>query len=318
MTPGGKRAALAIGLSLILLAAHLSFAGEGMAVLRVTPVARDAITLDGIPDEAAWEAANWSERRFTVFRSDEASAVSTRFAVLAGPERLFVAVRAEEPLANQLKAEETTRDKGAVWMDDCIELLLAWEGRSGPFVHLIVNPLGTQLDEIGRPGFGNDRTWDGDWQSAAARNKAGWTLEVAIPYKTLAPSAGPSGIWAANICRVRRAGGTQEYSSWSPAEKSFSNTAEFGLLLFGDALAGPRQASRREIDAVLAELERAPGNPGKAFAAEIGALRALRARIADPATGDSELVDAMNDATGRIEDLRVWIAVEAVLQDLFE
>jgi hypothetical protein len=76
-----------------------------------------------------------------------------------------------------------------------------------------VNPYGVQFDGI----FGGeelDTQWDGVWEAEATRDSAGWTAELAIPWRTLRFPGHGDGVWGLWIRRQIQK--NDEVCSWPP------------------------------------------------------------------------------------------------------
>jgi hypothetical protein len=75
------------------------------------------------------------------------------------------------------------------------------------------NPLGTQTDfRINDDGRNTDVNWDAEWTSASSVHSDGWTLEMAIPFKSLRFKTGID-TWGLNFGRVVRSNFETAY--WS-------------------------------------------------------------------------------------------------------
>jgi len=76
-----------------------------------------------------------------------------------------------------------------------------------------MNPSGLMGDALRGAGF-NSRQWDGIWDARARRSEIGWTLEIEIPFRTLAFDPGADG-WGVNFQRtVRRKNEESLWSGW--------------------------------------------------------------------------------------------------------
>lgn len=85
-----------------------------------------------------------------------------------------------------------------------------------------INSRGIQYDALANEGQGNgfesyDATWDGIWQSAAALTEWGYTVEVAIPFKSIRVQNADSQDWGLNFSRdiVRK----NESAYWVPVAR---------------------------------------------------------------------------------------------------
>ena len=187
------------------------------------------ITIDGDPGEAAWqEALPYSA--LTISGSDLLAPNQTVFRMLHDGEALYIGGRCFEENMPGLKTNITSRD-GSVWQDDCIELFLDTSHDHESFYQLITNAIGTRFDA--RTG---SNTWDGDWEAAGSIGPDSWSIELRVPFATLAvapPAVGA--LWGMNLCRERLATGDRELHNWADVEGNFHRPWLFGHLYF----AGP-------------------------------------------------------------------------------
>jgi len=110
-----------------------------------------------------------------------------------------------------------TRGKDAkVWQDDCLELLLRGPGEN--VVHLGVSASGATYDALiktaagpdantrAKKAAGSDKTdasWNGTWRAACATKADEFSVEVAVPWKTLAGlGIDKAGLRAAIVAKV--------------------------------------------------------------------------------------------------------------------
>jgi hypothetical protein len=71
--------------------------------------------------------------------------------------------------------------------------------QSGYFFEM--NPFGLMADAVMGPGGSNNRQWDGIWDARVVRSEIGWTLEIAIPFRTLNFDPGAPA-WGINFQRT--------------------------------------------------------------------------------------------------------------------
>lgn len=139
------------------------------------------------------------------------------------------------------RAKVTQRD-GAVFTDDSVEVFLQPNPPKGPYVHLAVNALGTQFDELNL-----DPTWDAEWRVRTRPIEEGWEADLEIPFSSLPLSPNAPDVWRINLCRNRVTDGGVVNSSWSYSPGGYHQTERFGKLTgmggeelahFGYGLAG--------------------------------------------------------------------------------
>lgn len=189
-------------------------------------------TLDGKLDDAVWADATELSPFILNDGSGRPAKVATLVKVGYDDKALYLAIDCVEDRMGEIKAALTERDS-AVYSEDCVEVFLDVAGEATRYVHLALNPLGTQYD--GRKSEVEwsqaDPEWDGEWQAAADRRADGWALEIAVPFATLGLDEPPhGGTWRANFARQRRV--QSEVSTWSGLKGPFHQPLQFGELTF--------------------------------------------------------------------------------------
>ncbi len=110
-------------------------------------------------------------------------------------------------------------------------------GRTNGFF-FAVNPYNVQAEDLLSAGPGGDDemnfSWDNKWFSQTKRYPGYWTIEIAIPFKTLRYEAGKT-LWGINF--VRSDLKSNEYSTWTriPINLSFYDFGYTGALLWDGA-----------------------------------------------------------------------------------
>ena len=226
---GGTRAALALtaSLGLCLLGAAvlaqrtaadleaLPFAPRSHVAYRAT----SPINVDGTLDEAAWTSAPWTEA-FVDIEGDRRPAprFRTRAKMLWDDDGLYVAADLEEP-----DVWGTLRERDAViFRDNDFEVFIDPDGDTHAYYELEVNALGTPWDLLLIKPYRDGGPAINGWDIAGLRvgvsvrgtlnqpgdRDEGWTVEIAMPWKTLSEAApghkrpAPGDRWRINFSRV--------------------------------------------------------------------------------------------------------------------
>jgi hypothetical protein len=189
----------------------------------------DAVRLDGRLDEPAWLAGDSVELTQVEPVPGGASAGRTVVRVLASPSQIVIGVRADDPDPSAITAFARARDAG-LGSEDHVRIVLDTylDGRSG-YV-FVVNPHGARYDAlVTNQGEGESADWDAIWDAATARTATGWSVEFAIPIKSLLFRPGAEA-WGFNV--QRRIQRFQETDRWaSPSRDVKINvTSRAGLL----------------------------------------------------------------------------------------
>jgi hypothetical protein len=74
--------------------------------------------------------------------------------------------------------------------------------RNGFFFY--ANPLGARADSYMTDESNNNADWNPVWDARTGRFDGGWTIEMAIPFKSLRYVSGPSLVWGINLRRAIR------------------------------------------------------------------------------------------------------------------
>ena len=124
--------------------------------------------------------------------------------ILFDDEYVYLSARCWESRPDRLRATEMRRDNTNIAQDDN----LAWafdtfyDRRNGMLFE--VNAAGGRMDgqtsNEGRSNF----DWNPIWQVEASRFDGGWTVETAIPFKSLRYRPGPTQLWGFNLRRRNR------------------------------------------------------------------------------------------------------------------
>jgi hypothetical protein len=169
------------------------------------------IQIDGIHEPERWEGAN-SAVSFIQMEPQPGESASQQTVCFIGfdSEQLYLSVLLYQE--TRVVAKVTGRDlltKG----DDCFALVIDPYNDNRTGYGFWTNPLGTQTDfRINDDGRNIDVNWDTEWKSAASISEDGWTLEMAIPFRSIRfkPEAET---WGVNFGRVIR--DNFETSYWS-------------------------------------------------------------------------------------------------------
>ncbi|MCC7261825.1 MAG: carbohydrate-binding family 9-like protein [Candidatus Latescibacteria bacterium] len=186
----------------------------------------EAPQIDGALDDPAWQRSVALEDFVPLFgTSDQPLKAPTRAWVGWDQRYLYLAVQAEEPLADKLESVGTARDD-EVWNGDSIEILLSAREGGVPYFHFALNPRNVQWDAEFTTD--HDLNYSPDWNSATCIAAGEWTTEIAIPWTALRLEARPGLQLQADLCRQRRP--EPELSSWSQLVRGFLEPGNFGVL----------------------------------------------------------------------------------------
>ncbi len=189
----------------------------------------EAPTIDGVLNDAVWEQA----AVLTDFRQtdpDEGAPVSepTQVRLLYDASHLYIGVRCYDSEPQRIVATQMRRDVG-LGTDDRIAVVIDpyFSRRNGYYFE--ANPLGAHGDALIEDNSEFNKSWDGIWHCKATIDAEGWSVEMAIPFKTI--SFNPeTDRWSLNVMRfIRRKNETAHWASPS-RDRSFNSFADAGVI----------------------------------------------------------------------------------------
>jgi hypothetical protein len=192
-------------------------AAQALRIARAT----GEIRLDGVPDEEAWRNAEPATAFHQNFPADSVVAASRTEVRLAYDERfLYLSAVCRDSLSGPYVMQSLKRDFSFPVNDGFAVFLDAFNDRTTG-LNFTLNPWGVQREGLLNDGgqFGVTTSWDGKWFGEAKRFGDRWTLEMAIPFKTLRFKSG-LGVWRINFARndLKR----NEMSTWVRVPRNFN------------------------------------------------------------------------------------------------
>jgi hypothetical protein len=175
--------------------------------------------IDGVLDDEVWKHAALLKDFYQTSPGDNIPP-SKPTEVLLGYDNkfLYVAFRAYDD-AGRVRANVAKRDQ--IFDDDYVGIYLDTYNDQRKAYELFFNPLGIQADGILTEGRGEDFSFDLIMQSKGTLTDKGYSVEIAIPFKSLRYEAGKNRLWGVHFVRViKRFNGEQ--SSWMPISRDNS------------------------------------------------------------------------------------------------
>ena len=176
--------------------------------------------IDGKLDDEIWKSAAVLKDFYQIQPGDNI-APTKQTEVLLGYDAkfLYVAFRCfDEP--DKVRATIAKRDN--IWNDDYVGILFDTFNDGRKAYEFDFNPFGIQADGIWTDGQGEDFNPDIVMESKGVLTTDGWTVEVAIPFKSLRYVAGKDKLWGAHFWRrIKRA--NNELSMWMPMNRDISS-----------------------------------------------------------------------------------------------
>jgi len=166
--------------------------------------------IDGLLDNSVWEKEALKIENFVQLSPKENGAPSQKTTAYLGydAKNLYLAFRCEDTEVKKLRCSVTNRDN--CLDDDWIMIFLdAFNEKRRAFT-FAVNPIGIQMDFIRTESGGNDNmdaSWDTVFESDGKIDDKGYTVEMAIPFKSIRFPDKEDKVWGLTIGRnIPRAG----------------------------------------------------------------------------------------------------------------
>jgi len=225
------------GLATVARADVLAPSVRAHAVRRTGP-----ISVDGKLDEPSWTTAPRQSGFVQRFPRDASKpSVETHFAIQYDDEAIYVAVWADDPQPELIRALLTRRDVDAP-ADAVTVAFDSYHDRRTAYAFQL-NAAGVQRDMLLFDDSNQDDTWDAVWTGNVAVTPAGWTAEYRIPLSQLRFGSSENQEWGFQI--VRLIGRTGEQDSWSPWPRSAPQVvSKFGVV---DGIDNLRAGRRLEL-----------------------------------------------------------------------
>ena len=306
--------------------AQTSVAAANTAIARLRPDAvrlvrasraGSSIVVDGRLDDAAWQAVE-AATDFVQQRPSPGTAASERTdaRVVFDAAAIYVSMRLFDARPDSLIAPLGRRDSEA-YGDWAHVMIDSYHDRKTAF-HFAVNPAGTRRDGLisNDAEWQEDESWDAVWDVATSRDSLGWTAELRIPLTqlrfercgngraggvTLDPgtvAGGEACAWGIQF--ARDVGRRNERSLWAPiALDAAGYVSRFGTLAGLDGVRAPRRME--VVPYAVAQMTRAPMEPGNPFFQRTAVSRALGADLGLGITSKLTLTGTINPDFGQVE-----------------
>jgi len=199
--------------------------------------ATSPVTVDGALDEPVWQQAE-PVGNFVQAEPDEGRPATQPTMVRIAFDAAYLYVAAycyDDP--GRLVITEIRKDFGREAQDGFEVILDTFGDRRNGYL-FATNPAGARADEqVTNEGRDVNTSWDAPWTVRTRRVPDGWTLEMAIPLRSLR-SRQDGGPWGINFSRrIRR---NNEVTYWAPIPRSYT----LARLSLAGNLAGLNPAGR--------------------------------------------------------------------------
>lgn len=171
--------------------------------------------IDGILDNPLWEEQALKIENFIQFAPKENDTPTQKTLAYVGHDQknLYVAFRCYDSEPEKIRASITNRDN--IIDDDWIAVFVDTFNEKRRAFSFIINPFGVQLDAIRIEEGGNDRmdeSWDTVFYSDGKIDAEGFTVEMAIPFKSIRFPSEENKVW--NLFLGRSVARSGEIITW--------------------------------------------------------------------------------------------------------
>ena len=188
---------------------------------RPVPQIEKAPVIDGLLDDQAWKSAIALKDFYQIQPGDNiAPSEQTQVFLAYDSNFLYIGFRAfDDP--RKVRANIAKRDD--IFDDDHVGIYLDTFNDQRKAYALFFNPFGIQQDGIFAEGREIDYSVDVLMESKGTLNEHGYSVEIAIPFKSLRYKAGKDRLWGIHLYRrIKRI--NNELSSWMPISRDKSGT----------------------------------------------------------------------------------------------
>jgi hypothetical protein len=127
----------------------------------------------------------------------------TELWVMFDNDNMYVGARMWESQPDRMVVNEMRKDSANVFQNETFSFIFDTFHDRRNAVGFIINPIGGRQDgQITNERWNRD--WNTIWDFATGRFESGWTVEIAVPFKSLRYRPGTSQIWGFNSRRVNR------------------------------------------------------------------------------------------------------------------
>ncbi len=179
------------------------------------------LLIDGFPNEPAWQDAQEAANFRMHFPFDSLDAVSkTSVRVLYDKKFLYISAICRHQHEDKSYIVQSLKRDFDFGENDAFGIYINTINDQTNGLYFGVNPFGVQSDGIIDDGGikGVELNWDGLWMAEVQKGTKAWSVEIAIPLKTIRFKSNQSQ-WRINFARNDRV--QNEISSWAPIPRGY-------------------------------------------------------------------------------------------------
>lgn len=182
----------------------------------------ETINLDGLMNEVVWQKLEIADNFVQLNPYDTSfAALKTEVRCTFDDKNIYFFAKCFQP-KKSYRISSYKRDFGGGSSDVFSVNLDTFNDKLNGF-HFAVNPYGVQREALIFLGENLDIAWDNKWESVIKNYDEYWTVEMAIPFKSLRFKIAENNTWNMNFGRSVLA--TNEVSVWAPTPRNFRPTA---------------------------------------------------------------------------------------------
>jgi hypothetical protein len=199
---------------------------------------RETLRFDGVLDDAVYTTTPPIADFIQTYPAENGTPTErTEAWIFFDDDQIYVSARLWESVPpEKWTANEMRRDTSQLRQNDHfgISLDTFHDRRNGYFFY--ANPLGARADSYMTDETNNNADWNPVWDVRTARFDGGWTIEMAIPFKSLRYVAGEDPVWGINMRRAIRR--KNEWDHLSPLPLSIGGSIGMMRVSANATLAG--------------------------------------------------------------------------------
>jgi hypothetical protein len=178
--------------------------GEGRVTIRAVALT-SPFRLDGQLDDAIYQEAKPASEFVQTDPAEGASATErTDVWVFFDRDNVYVGARMWESQPERMVVSDMRKDSPTMYLsNESFSFILDTFYDRRNAVGFIINPIGGRVDgQITNDNWNRD--WNTLWDFATGRFDGGWTVEIAVPFKSLRYRPGTAQVWGFNARRSNK------------------------------------------------------------------------------------------------------------------
>jgi hypothetical protein len=222
-------------------------AADGRVTIRAIRLA-EPLKLDGVLEESVYRD-NAPATDFIQQEPQEGAPATERTHawVTFDGEYIYVSAYCFDQHPERMVVTEMRRDSTNIRNNDSITVVLDtfYDRRSGVFFQ--TNPLGALREQEVASERENNNDWNTIWDVRSRRTGDGWTMEMAIPFRSLRYNGAGAQVWGINVRRTIRSKNEHVYLAAVPASAGVTAIYRFNDAATLVGLETPAQGRNLEV-----------------------------------------------------------------------